>query len=87
MYLFNGKKYLMEVEIVDSKRKKLNFEDYSKDFLNIVLSQKALRVDEAPFREYFGINPEKAKQVVAVKYKGKSYLHTLPSEILRKFSD
>jgi len=70
---FKGKKYLMEVEIVDRKGKKLDFEDYSKDFLDMVLSQKALRVDEAPFREYFGINPEKAKQVVAVKYKGENY--------------
>jgi len=80
---FKEKRYIMEVEIIDEKGERLDFEDYSKDFLNIVLSRKKLRIDEAPFREYSGINSERTKQVVAVRYMGKRYLHMLPSEILK----
>ena len=82
--LWRGKKkYVMDVEIIDRKGRKLDFEDYSREFEEVVLSRQGLRVDEAPFREYYGINRNRARQVVAVVYKGKRYLHTLPSEIPR----
>ncbi len=77
---YKGKKYVMDVEIVDRYGNKIDFEDFSKDFEEVI-SRKDLRWDEAPFREYFGINKERTRQVVAVVYKGKRYLHVLPSEI------
>ncbi len=76
-----GKKYIMDVEIVDKFGNKLDFMDYSKDFEENVLSRKELRFDEAPFREYFGINKDRARLVVAVVYNGRRYLNVLPSEI------
>ncbi len=76
-----GRKYVMDVEIVDEKGERIDFYDYSEDFENEVLSRKELRYDEAPFREYFGINKDTTRLVVAVLYKGKRYLHVLPSEI------
>ncbi len=75
-----GRKYVMDVEIVDREGRKMDFYDYSKDFEE-VLSRGSLRYDEAPFREYFGINRDTARLVVAVVYKGRRYLHVLPSEI------
>ncbi|ADC64209.1 Radical SAM domain protein [Ferroglobus placidus DSM 10642] len=78
----DGREYFMKVEIIDAKGNKLDFYDYSKDFEELVLSRKELRYDEAPFREYFGINRERARQVVAVVYKGKRYLNVLPSEVV-----
>ncbi|MET1125163.1 MAG: radical SAM protein [Archaeoglobaceae archaeon] len=83
-----GEKYVMDVEIVDARGEKLDFEDYSKRFEEEVLGRKSLRTDEAPFREYFGINRERARMVVAVVYNGVRYLHVLPSEVpdlVRKF--
>ncbi len=77
----NGKKYVMDVEIVDANGSKMDFYDYSKDFENEVLSRKELRYDEAPFREYSGINRDRAREVVAVLYGGKRYIGVLPSEI------
>ncbi len=76
-----GKKYVMDVEIVDRYGNKLDFYDYSKDFEEEVLSRKELRYDEAPFREYFGINRDTTRLVVAVVYKGRRFLHVLPSEL------
>jgi len=76
-----GRKYVMDVEIIDKRGNKLDFEDYSKEFEEEVLSRKDLRFDEAPFREYYGINKERTRLVVAIVYKGKRYLHVLPSEI------
>lgn len=68
-----GRKYVMDVEIIDREGNKMDFYDYSKDFEDEVLARKELRYDEAPFREYFGINREIARLVVAVVYKGKSF--------------
>ncbi|GEM_PF-1246244 len=76
-----GRKYVMDVEIVDREGRKMDFYDYSKEFEEDVLSRGDLRYDEAPFREYFGINRDRARLVVAVIYEGKRYLHVLPSEI------
>ncbi len=76
-----GKRYVMDVEIVDREGRKMDFYDYSEDFEREVLSRKELRYDEAPFREYFGINRESARLVVAVVYKGKRFLRVLPSEV------
>jgi len=76
-----GKKYVMDVEIIDRHGNKLNFEDFSRNFEEEVLSRRDLRFDEAPFREYFGINKDRTRQVIAVVYRGKRYLHVLPSEI------
>jgi len=76
-----GKKYIMDVEIIDKDGNKINFNDSSEEFEEKVLSRKKLRFDEAPFREYYGINKDRTRQVVAVVYKGKRYLHVLPSEI------
>ncbi len=83
----NRKEYFMKVEIIDAKGNKLDFYDYSKDFEELVLSRKELRYDEAPFREYFGINKDRARLVVAVIYKGKRYLNTLPSEVVELFEE
>ena len=77
----NGKKYVVDVEIVDENGKRIDFHKFSKRFEEEVLSRKWLRFDEAPFREYFGINKETTRLVVATIYKGKRYLHVLPSEI------
>ncbi len=76
-----GRKYVMDVEIIDAEGRKINFEEFSKEFEEEVLSRKNLRWDEAPFREYFGINRETTRKVVAVVYGGRRYLHVLPSEI------
>ncbi len=76
-----GERYIMDVEIIDRNGKKLDFTDFSKEFEEEVLSRKDLRYDEAPFREYFGINRDRTRLVVAVVYKGRRYLHVLPSEI------
>ena len=76
-----GRKYVMDVEIVDRHGNRLDFEDFSQEFEEEVLSRKGLRYDEAPFREYFGINRERTRLVVAVVYRGVRYLHVLPSEI------
>ncbi len=76
-----GKRYVMDVEIVDANGVKIDFYDYSKEFEELVLGRKELRYDEAPFREYFGINKNRTRQVVAVIYKGRRFLHVLPSEI------
>ncbi len=76
-----GRRFVMDVEIIDRHGNKLDFEDFSKDFEEEVLSRKDLRFDEAPFREYFGINRERTRLVVAVVYEGVRYLHVLPSEI------
>ena len=76
-----GRRYIMDVEIIDREGNKLNFYEYSEDFEAEVLSRKELRYDEAPFREYFGINKDTTRLVVAVVYKGRRYLHVLPSEI------
>ncbi len=71
----------MDVEIIDERGNKLDFYDYSEDFEEEVLSRRELRYDEAPFREYFGINREKTRLVIAVIYEGKRFLRVLPSEI------
>ncbi len=76
-----GRRYVMDVEIVDAKGVKMDFYDYSKEFEELVLGRKELRYDEAPFREYFGINKDRTRQVVAVIYERRRYLHVLPSEI------
>ncbi len=76
-----GRRYVMDVEIVDRKGERIDFYDCSKEFEEEVLSRRNLRYDEAPFREYFGINRDRARKVVAVIYEGKRYLHVLPSEI------
>lgn len=76
-----GKKYVMDVEIIDERGNKLDFYDYSEDFEEEVLSRRELRYDEAPFREYFGIDREKTRLVIAVIYEGKRFLRVLPSEI------
>ncbi len=76
-----GRKYVVDVEIVDRHGKKMDFKDFSRDFEDEVLSRKDLRFDEAPFREYYGINRERTRLVVATIYRGKRYLHVLPSEI------
>ncbi len=76
-----NRKYMMDVEIVDREGNKIDFENFSREFEEEVLSRRELRFDEAPFREYFGINKERARQVVAIVYNGKRYLHVLPSEI------
>ncbi len=75
------RKYVMDVEIIDKEGNKLDFYDYSEDFETEVLSRKELRYDEAPFREYFGINKDTTRLVVAVIYRGRKFLHVLPSEI------
>jgi len=77
-----GKSYTVDVEIVDRRGRKMDFEDFSKRFEEEVLSRKDLRFDEAPFREYFGINKERTRMVIAVVYRGIRYLHVLPSEVI-----
>jgi len=79
--VWRGRRYVMDVEIVDERGEKLDFYEYSEDFENEVLSRRKLRYDEAPFREYFGINRGTARLVVAVVYEGRRFLHVLPSEI------
>jgi len=79
----HGKRYFMKVEVIDKDGNKLDFYDYSKDFEELVLDRKNLRYDEAPFREYFGINKESTRLVVAVIYKGKRFLRMLPSEVVQ----
>ncbi len=76
-----GRVYVMDVEIVDRMGRKIDFEEFSKEFEEEVLSRKDLRFDEAPFREYYGINKERTRMVVAIVYEGRRYLHVLPSEI------
>ncbi len=82
-----GKRFFMRVEIVDAKGNRLDFYDYSKDFEELVISRKELRYDEAPFREYFGINRERARDVVAVVFGGKRFLRVLPSEVIEFFRE
>jgi len=61
----------------------MDFYDYDEVFEREVLRRKGLRYDEAPFREYYGINKETAREIVAVRIHGRIIPHVLPSEANR----
>ncbi|MHA1590356.1 MAG: radical SAM protein [Candidatus Njordarchaeales archaeon] len=79
-YFYKGR--ILAVEIIYPWGEKMNFYDYDEVFKREVLSRANLRYDEAPFREYYGINKERARELVATIYKGRRYLHKLPSDVI-----
>ena len=81
-YFYRGK--ILSVEITFPWGEKMNFYNYDEVFKREVLSRAELRYDEAPFREYYGINKERAREIIATIYKGKKYLHKLPSDVVRR---
>jgi len=82
-YFYRGR--ILSVEIIFPWGEKMDFYDYDEEFEREVLSRAELRYDEAPFREYFGINRERARELIATVYRGRRYVHKLPSDILRLY--
>jgi len=80
-YYYRGR--LLQVEIVFPWGEKMNFYDYDDVFRREVLSRAELRYDEAPFREYYGINKERARELVTTIYRGEKYPHKLPSDVIK----
>lgn len=83
-YYYRGR--VLAVEIIFPWGEKMDFYDYDEVFAREVLSRARLRYDEAPFREYYGINKDRAREIVATIYKGRRYLHKLPSEVIEELS-
>lgn len=81
-YYFRGR--ILEVEIIYPWGEKMDFYDYDDTFKKEVLSRGKLRYDEAPFREYYGLKKERARKIIATIYKGKRYIHKLPSDVIKK---
>ena len=80
-YFYRGR--VLSVEIIFPWGEKMDFYDYDEVFRREVLSRAKLRYDEAPFREYYGINKERAREIIATVYRGKRYEHKLPSDVVR----
>ena len=81
-YFYRGR--LLSVEIIYPWGEKMNFYDYDERFESEVLSRGKLRYDEAPFREYYGINKVWAREIVATIYRGRRYPHMLPSDVIAR---
>ena len=80
-YFYRGE--MLAVEIIFPWGEKMDFYDYDEAFKREVLSRASLRYDEAPFREYYGINRERARELIATIYRGRRYTHKLPSEVIK----
>lgn len=80
--MFFIRNYIMFTPTVDAAGEKLDFQDFSAEFEDQVLSRAELRWDDAPFRECFGINRPRARKVVATRFRGRRYLNTLPSDLV-----